>query len=149
MAVAVIARYPDLTPETYGQVIASLELDANPPAGAILHIAGDSVGGVVAPRSGRPSRRSARSSTTGSGRRSGCTASTGIRSSRSRRCTTSTRSRWTRSSGWAPSRSRRTCGCGALGAPHPHHPLAARRCDQPARQRDPEAVVQPGLECST
>ena len=34
MAVAVIARYPDLTPETYGQVIASLDLDVNPPAGA-------------------------------------------------------------------------------------------------------------------
>ena len=48
MAVAVIARYPDLTPETYGQVIASLDLDVNPPAGAIFHMAGEGTGGVVA-----------------------------------------------------------------------------------------------------
>jgi len=48
MAVAVIARFPDLTPETYGEVIASLELDANPPAGAIFHMAADGQGGVVA-----------------------------------------------------------------------------------------------------
>lgn len=48
MAVQVIARYPDLTPETYGQVVASLELDVNPPAGAIFHMAADSAGGVVA-----------------------------------------------------------------------------------------------------
>ena len=48
MAVAVVARYPDLTPETYDQVIASLDLDVNPPAGAIFHMAADGVGGVVA-----------------------------------------------------------------------------------------------------
>ena len=48
MAVAVVARYPDLTPETYDQVIASLDLDVNPPAGAIFHMAAEGVGGVVA-----------------------------------------------------------------------------------------------------
>ena len=47
MAVAVIARFPDLTPETYGEVIASLELDVNPPAGAIFHMAADGQGGIV------------------------------------------------------------------------------------------------------
>jgi hypothetical protein len=47
MAVAVIARYADLTPETYGQVIASLDLDVNPPAGAIFHMAAEGAGGVV------------------------------------------------------------------------------------------------------
>jgi hypothetical protein len=40
MAVAVFARYPNLTPEKYDEVISSLELDANPPAGAILHLVG-------------------------------------------------------------------------------------------------------------
>ena len=40
MAVSVVIRYPDLPAETYDQVIASLDLDANPPAGAILHVAG-------------------------------------------------------------------------------------------------------------
>ena len=40
MAVSVVIRYPDLPAETYDQVIASLDLDANHPAGAILHVAG-------------------------------------------------------------------------------------------------------------
>lgn len=41
MAVSVVTRYPDLSAATYDQVIASLELDVNPPAGAILHVAGE------------------------------------------------------------------------------------------------------------
>ena len=41
MAVTVFARYPGLTPEVYDEVAASLDLDANPPAGAILHLAGE------------------------------------------------------------------------------------------------------------
>jgi hypothetical protein len=41
MAVAVIARYPNLTPEKYDEIISSLELDANPPVGAILHLAAE------------------------------------------------------------------------------------------------------------
>jgi hypothetical protein len=40
MAVTVVTRYSDLPAATYDQVIASLDLDANPPAGAILHVAG-------------------------------------------------------------------------------------------------------------
>ena len=40
MAVSVVIRYPDLPPELYDQVIASLDLDANTPAGAIFHMAG-------------------------------------------------------------------------------------------------------------
>jgi hypothetical protein len=44
MAVSVIARYSDLSAEAYDEVIASLDLDANPPAGAILHVAGESEG---------------------------------------------------------------------------------------------------------
>ena len=36
MAVAVVSHYPDLNLATYDEVVASLELDANPPAGAIL-----------------------------------------------------------------------------------------------------------------
>jgi hypothetical protein len=47
MAVAVLARYPNLTPEKYDEIISSLELDANPPAGAILHLASEGDGEVV------------------------------------------------------------------------------------------------------
>ena len=47
MAVSVVTRYPGLAAATYDQVIASLELDVNPPAGAILHVAGEGDDGVV------------------------------------------------------------------------------------------------------
>ena len=47
MAVTVFARYPGLTPEVYGEVLASLDLDANPPAGAILHLAGEAEDAIV------------------------------------------------------------------------------------------------------
>ena len=47
MAVSVVTRYPGLAAATYDQVIASLELDVNPPAGAILHVAGDGDEGFV------------------------------------------------------------------------------------------------------
>jgi hypothetical protein len=45
MAVAVITRFPGLTPKTYDDAIASLDLDANPPAGAVLHVAAETQGG--------------------------------------------------------------------------------------------------------
>jgi hypothetical protein len=47
MAVSVVTRFPDLQAATYDEVIASLELDSNPPAGAILHVAGDGDDGFV------------------------------------------------------------------------------------------------------
>ena len=47
MAVAVFARYPNLTPEKYDEIISSLELDANPPVGAILHLAAEGEGEVI------------------------------------------------------------------------------------------------------
>jgi hypothetical protein len=47
MAVSVVAHYPDLSAETYDEVIASLDLDANPPAGAILHVAGEADGAIT------------------------------------------------------------------------------------------------------
>lgn len=47
MAVSVVAHYPDLDAETYDKVVASLELDANPPVGAILHVAGESDGSIT------------------------------------------------------------------------------------------------------
>ncbi|HEX5582073.1 hypothetical protein [Gaiella sp.] len=47
MAVAVIAHYPDLSAGSYDEVIASLDLDVNPPAGAILHVAGGDDGLVI------------------------------------------------------------------------------------------------------
>ena len=47
MAVSVVAHYKDLDAATYDEVVASLELDANPPAGAILHVAGEWEGGIT------------------------------------------------------------------------------------------------------
>jgi hypothetical protein len=47
MAVAVISRFPDLSAEVYDEVVTSLDLDANPPAGAILHVVGASDDGLV------------------------------------------------------------------------------------------------------
>jgi hypothetical protein len=46
MAVSVVAHYSDLTAETYDAVVASLDLDVNPPVGAILHLAGESNGSI-------------------------------------------------------------------------------------------------------
>jgi hypothetical protein len=47
MAVSVVAHYPELSAETYDEVVASLDLDANPPPGAILHVAGESPRGIT------------------------------------------------------------------------------------------------------
>jgi hypothetical protein len=47
MAVAVFSRYPGLRPATYDEVVASLDLDANPPAGAILHLVAEGDDGIV------------------------------------------------------------------------------------------------------
>jgi hypothetical protein len=47
MAVSVVTRYSDFPAATYDEVIASLDLDVNPPAGAILHVAGDGDAGFV------------------------------------------------------------------------------------------------------
>lgn len=47
MAVSVIARYSDLSAASYDEVIASLEMDVNTPAGAILHVAHESAGGIT------------------------------------------------------------------------------------------------------
>jgi len=46
MAVTVFARYPGLSPQLYDEVVATLDLDANPPIGAILHLAGQSDDGI-------------------------------------------------------------------------------------------------------
>lgn len=47
MAVAVFARYSNLTPAKYDEVISSLDLDANPPAGAILHVAAEGENEII------------------------------------------------------------------------------------------------------
>lgn len=47
MAVAVISRYEDLSPKAYDEIIAALDLDANPPAGAVLHVAAEAERGLV------------------------------------------------------------------------------------------------------
>jgi len=46
VAVILFMRIPELTPERYARLIADLELDANPPAGMILHVASELVGAV-------------------------------------------------------------------------------------------------------
>lgn len=48
MAVAVSVRFPSLTPEKYDELISALDLDANPPAGLILHVAAEGEGEMVA-----------------------------------------------------------------------------------------------------
>ncbi len=45
MAVTVFARYPGLGPQLYDEVVATLDLDASPPIGAILHLAGNGADG--------------------------------------------------------------------------------------------------------
>lgn len=47
MAVAVISRYEGLSPATYDEIIASLDLDASPAAGAVLHVAAETDGGLT------------------------------------------------------------------------------------------------------
>src|SRR4051812_5986288 len=46
MAVVLFTRVPELNLERYDLMMAGLQLDANPPAGAILHIASEGVGSV-------------------------------------------------------------------------------------------------------
>jgi len=46
MAVTLFMRIPELTVAGYDGLIVGLELDANPPAGLIFHVATESVGSV-------------------------------------------------------------------------------------------------------
>ena len=46
MAVTVFARYPGLSPQLYDEVVATLDLDASPPIGAILHLVGEGEDGL-------------------------------------------------------------------------------------------------------
>lgn len=46
MAYTLFMRYPDFSLGSYDRMMASLELDVNPPGGSILHIAAEGVGGV-------------------------------------------------------------------------------------------------------
>jgi hypothetical protein len=46
MAVVLYTRVPELTTERYNRMMAELELDASPPAGAILHIASERLGSM-------------------------------------------------------------------------------------------------------
>jgi hypothetical protein len=47
MAVTIVSHYPELDAATYDEVVVTLDLDANPPAGAILHVAGVGEQGLV------------------------------------------------------------------------------------------------------
>jgi hypothetical protein len=46
MAVAMFARFPQLGPHRYDQLLVDLELDANPPVGQFLHVAAASDEGM-------------------------------------------------------------------------------------------------------
>ena len=46
MAVTVLARYPGLSPQLYDEVVATLDLDASPPIGAILLLVGEAQDGL-------------------------------------------------------------------------------------------------------
>ena len=62
MAVAMLMHWPGLTSDQYDAVMARLGLDANPPAGGVLHVAAVSDEGVEVLTSGRPSKPSTASS---------------------------------------------------------------------------------------
>ncbi len=47
MAVMVTVSYPDITSSRYDEIVSSLDLDANPPAGEIFHVAGVSDDGLT------------------------------------------------------------------------------------------------------
>ena len=71
MAVTLFMRIPELTLDRYDRMMVELELDANPPAGLILHVASEAVGSDQrAARSGRRRRRRRASSSTGFATRS-------------------------------------------------------------------------------
>ena len=102
MAVTVFARYPGLQPQVYDEVVATLDLDANPPIGAILHLAGECADALQVAEIWRTEQ----SFEAFHDRFLQALQMRGYlsdRPSRSRRCTTSSRSRWRRSSG--PARS--------------------------------------------
>ena len=44
MAVTLFMRVPELEPGRYDRMMRELDLDANPPAGLILHVASEAVG---------------------------------------------------------------------------------------------------------
>ena len=46
MAVTLVMRIPELDHERYNWMLSSLGLDANPPAGLVLHVATESVGAM-------------------------------------------------------------------------------------------------------
>jgi len=46
MAVVLFTRVPELTLDRYDRMLAELALDANPPAGMILHVTSEAVGSV-------------------------------------------------------------------------------------------------------
>ncbi len=46
MAVTLFMRVPELSLERYDTMMVSLGLDANPPAGLVLHVATEAVGAV-------------------------------------------------------------------------------------------------------
>jgi hypothetical protein len=46
MAVAMTMHWPGLTPDQYDAIMAKLGLDANPPAGAVLHVALETEHGI-------------------------------------------------------------------------------------------------------
>jgi len=45
MAVAILLEWPGLTQQQYEQAMKELQLDANPPAGGMFHVAGPMTGG--------------------------------------------------------------------------------------------------------
>src|SRR5262245_24803116 len=55
MAVAMFMRYPGVTPEEYDRLMLNLHLDAEPPAGEIIHVAAQPPDGMRVADIGRTS----------------------------------------------------------------------------------------------
>ena len=70
MAFALFTRVPELDLARYDRMMYELDLDVNPPAGAILHIASEVRGASMSASSGRPVRRPRASSSAGCATRS-------------------------------------------------------------------------------
>ena len=128
---------PGPEPEMYDQVIATLDLDANPPVGAILHL-GARAGRAPCHRDleDRADFQAFHDRFLQALRFRGYLDPPTVEVAPLHNVFAV---RWRRSSGWGRSRCPPRSGCGALGAPHPPTSASAQRRDvplDPARVRD-------------
>ena len=150
MAVTVFARYPGLSPQVYDEVVATLDLDANPPIGAILHLVGESQDALQVAEIWRTEQ----SFQAFQDRFHAVAADAGLPVStddRDRPTAQPVRGRDgdDRANGRGVA-ARDVCRCGAVGAPHPQEPGSAERIRlaAPPRRRTWSGDQPPGPSCT-